>query len=210
MSGLRGRAIGGLLLTALLAGGCGDPSRVPDLSVSDAARGRWDPRASLVPHLAAVAASEDVQPGHPDANGRTDTTWCNRGFLRVAVHNDHDVLPLLDPDPRTGRPDPGWTSANDMVRNVRAAASAPDSTIERVDARTAQARADEGRSVLAGWFNPAGHGHVGHVVPSRAPYDPVAGPLLFETGAYVGVRTAEEAFGEDLAAVEYYVLPFAR
>lgn len=195
------------LLAALLLAACADDA--PRVAVSARAAGRWRTDASLARVIADVADDADVQPGFRDAHGARDTTWCNRGFARVATANGAAIARLYDPDPRTGAPSLEWTSANDLVRNARTAAADPTSGVARVDAATAQTMADAGRSVMAGWQNPAGHGHVATVLPARVPFDDAQGPVVFETGAYVGVRTAREAFPHAYDAVEYFVLPFA-
>jgi hypothetical protein len=123
----------------------------------------------------------DVQPGYPDANGNTNTTWCNRGAHRIATALGGDMTAFLD---KRGI---NWTTANMMYQN------AVDNAQE-VYGIEAQRIANDGGLVLAACYNPKGSGHVAIVCPDDEAYDDTLGPAVGETGAQCRITNSKLAF----------------
>ncbi|MDR2019494.1 MAG: hypothetical protein LBQ14_01865, partial [Treponema sp.] len=64
----------------------------------------------IVDKIQEVISRGDVQPGYPDANGNTKTTWCNRGANYIATELGGDMTAFLD---KRGI---NWTTANAMYQ----------------------------------------------------------------------------------------------
>ena len=153
-----------------------------------------------------VLSQDDVQPGYPDANGNTETTWCNRAAERILSNGGCDNSGILDANPHTGEPDIGWTSANEMADNAANAATDPNSGISEVQPEQAQNLANQGTPVFAVESNPGDHGHAGIVAPSTDNYNADSGPLIGQAGDRVGIFHASEAFNNP-DNVRYYTIP---
>jgi hypothetical protein len=136
----------------------------------------------------------DVQPGYPDANGNTKTTWCNRGIHRIATILGGDMTPFLDARGIN------WTTANDMYNNA-------DKNAGELSAREAQKRANDGDLILAACFNPKGSGHVAIVCPSDEEYDESLGPLVGETGAKCRITHSKMAFDKYGYKARFFIIP---
>lgn len=77
-----------------------------------------------------------------------------------------------------------------------------------VDAgRLAQEWANEGKPVVAVFYNPGGIGHVAMVIPSDEPYDPERGPAIAQAGeTNMNRGYLKDGFGRQrMGAVIYYV-----
>jgi hypothetical protein len=141
-----------------------------------------------------VIPDPDVQPGYPDANGSTKTTWCNRGAHRIAALLGGDMTAFLDARGIN------WTTANAMyhnaVRNAR-----------EVYGKEAQMRANNGELVLAACHNPGGSGHVAIVCPSDEEYAEELGPLVGETGAKCRIVHSRGAFEKYGYKARFFIIP---
>jgi hypothetical protein len=140
-----------------------------------------------------VLDDPDVQPGYPDANGNTNTTWCNRGAHRIATMLGGDMAPF---SPKGIN----WTTANMMYlyaeRNAR-----------ELSGREAQEAADSGGLVLAACYNPKGSGHVAIVCPAEKGYDEALGPLVGETGTKCRITNSKLAFEKYGYKARFFVIP---
>jgi GH24 family phage-related lysozyme (muramidase) len=148
-----------------------------------------------------VLDDDDVQPGSPDANGNTNTTWCNRAAHRILDNMGYDTSGILDNIPNTDTPHIGYTSANDMAENAANSADAPESGVVEVTEEDARELANQGIAILAVASNPNGHGHVGVVTPSDSEETQIG-----QAGSQVGIRSADDSFN-GLNEVHYYQLP---
>jgi hypothetical protein len=141
-----------------------------------------------------VLDDPDVQPGYPDANGNTNTTWCNRGLHRIATALGGDMTAFLD---KRGI---NWTTANMMYQN------AVDNARE-VYGIEAQRIANEGGLILAASYNPKGSCHVAIVCPDDEAYDEALGPLVGETGAQCRFTNSKLAFEKYGYKARFFVIP---
>jgi hypothetical protein len=148
----------------------------------------------LVEKIREAITRTDVQPGYPDANGRTDTTWCNRGANYIATELGFDMSPFLD---KRGI---GWTTANMMYQNALENA-------REVCGKEAQEIANAGGVVLAACCNPGGSGHVAVVCPSDEEYDELKGPLAGESGAKCRITHTKEAFERYGYQARFFIVP---
>jgi hypothetical protein len=148
----------------------------------------------VVDKIKDVIARKDVQPGYPDANGNTNTTWCNRGVHYIATELGGDMTPFLESRGIN------WTSANMMYQN------AVDHAKE-VYPRAAQAWANLGALVMAACYNPKGSGHVAMVCPTDAPYDDSQGPLVGESGAKCRITNSKLAFEKYGYQARFFIIP---
>jgi hypothetical protein len=148
----------------------------------------------IVDVIHAVLDDPDVQPGYPDANGNTKTTWCNRGVHRIATALGGDMTPFLD-----GR-GINWTTANAMYQNAVKNA-------REIYGKDARERANSGGLVLATCYNPRGSGHVAIVCPSDEEYDEALGPLVGETGAKCRITHSKMAFEKYGYKARFFVIP---
>jgi len=141
-----------------------------------------------------VIVRKDVQPGYPDANFNTKTTWCNRGANYIATELGFDMTPFLEPRGIN------WTTANKMYSNA-------EKNAKEIDGREAQEITNNGGLVLVACYNPSGSGHVAIVCPSDKAYDDTAGPLVGETGACCRITHAREAFERWGYKARFFVIP---
>ena len=139
-----------------------------------------------------VIAMDDVQPGFADANGNTNTTWCNRALHRMLVMLGGHADLLLE---RRGI---GWTNANAMASHART------NCRPALEPEAAQKIANEGRLVAAVAFNAVGRGHVALVCPMRG-YNAARGPLVGEAGLLNRIEHVDRAFFGLFP--EYYEIP---
>ena len=143
-----------------------------------------------------VIRMPDVQPGHPDANGNRNVTWCNRALHRILVNLGARAELILEPRGI------GWTNANAMVRNARANLG------ERIAPAAAQERANAGEFIIAVAENNQGPGHVEMCVYDTAPFNADRGPKMGGAGATNGFGHAVQRFGNRLfPTIEYYAVP---
>ena len=149
-----------------------------------------------------VINEPDTQPGYPDTNGNTNTTWCNRAGERICTELGYDTTSILNNSP-SGTPDIGWTSANNMADNAKIALQ--EGIIQEVNPSQAYDLANEGIVVLALQHNSTG-GHVGVVAPDINPYNPVIGPFIGQAGSQNGFFYASDSFAKNYE-IHYYVLP---
>ena len=142
----------------------------------------------------AVLKDKDVQPGFPDDNGNTNTTWCNRGANRIATNLGYDMSIFLH--------DRGinWTTANMMYENAVAKA-------KEIYAAEAQVMANAGDLILAASFNNNGPGHVAIVCPCIEDYNNEIGPLIAETGWKCRVTHSKYAFNIYKFEPRYFIIP---
>ncbi len=159
---------------------------------------------TLLNAINSVVAQPDVQPGYPDANGNTDTTWCNRAADRVMTDSGYDMSPLLQPNPANGQPDIAWTTANNMAQNAATAAANPNSGVTSLTAEEARNLANSGIPVLAVADNPSGAGHAAIVAPSQGNVT-----MIGQAGATNGVMPLTSGFGHLSDSVHFYRLPQA-
>jgi hypothetical protein len=142
-----------------------------------------------------VIARKDVQPGYPDANGRTEgVTWCNRAAHYIATELGGDMGPFLE---IRGI---GWTTANMMYENASRNA-------REIYGGEAQETANLGGLVLAACHNPRGSGHVAIVCPTEEEYDETLGPLVGEAGARCRITHSKFAFGVYGHKARFFVIP---
>jgi hypothetical protein len=153
-----------------------------------------DKAKKIVDVIRKVIGDPDVQPGYPDANGNTNTTWCNRGAHRIAAALGGDMGPFLAPQGIN------WTTANMMYQNAVENA-------KEIYGKEAQERANAGGLVLAACYNPHGSGHVAVVCPSAVPYDEARGPLVGETGARCRIINSRQAFERYGYKARFFVIP---
>jgi hypothetical protein len=158
-------------------------------------------RQLLLETVNSVVAMLDVQPRFPDANGNTDTTWCNRAANTILTNMGYDTSALLNRS--SGKPDIGYTNANSMAANAKTAANDPSSGVKEVSEKEARALAQKGVPVLALAANNNAqlHGHAGIVVP-----DDSDKTMIGQAGLYNGIFPVGDAFGILLPNVHYYVM----
>jgi len=150
----------------------------------------------IIDIINAVTSMADVQARYPDANGNTNTTWCNRALHRMLVRLNGRAELIIKPEGI------GWTSANTMVTLAR-------QNLTRIaDGKAAQAIANEGDLAIAMSFNPAGSGHVAIVCPDENVYDEMHGVLIGQAGLENGIMTLRRGFGSWMTVVEFYAVPF--
>jgi len=148
----------------------------------------------IIDKINEVIIRKDVQPGHPDANGNTKTTWCNRGANYIATELGFDMTPFLDSRGIN------WTNANAMYMNALNRA-------KEIYGKEAQERANEGELVLAACYNPNGSGHVAIVCPSDGEYDDALGPLVGESGARCRITYSKDAFEKWGYKARFFIIP---
>jgi hypothetical protein len=148
----------------------------------------------IVEKIKEVIVQKDVQPGYPDANGNTNTTWCNRGAHRIAVELGFDMEPFLESRGIN------WTTANAMYNNAVKNA-------KELYPREAQEIANDGGLVLAACYNPKGSGHVAIVCPAEEEYDDGLGPLVGESGARCRITHSKAAFEKYGYKSRFFVIP---
>jgi hypothetical protein len=148
----------------------------------------------IIDAIKKVIIDPDVQPGYPDANGRTNTTWCNRGAHRIAVMCGGDMTAFLDPRGIN------WTTANMMYQNT------VKNAVEIYGA-AAHNRALEGELILAACYNPSGPGHVAIVCPSEEEYNDTLGPLVGETGAKCRIAHSKMVFEKYGYTARFFIIP---
>ena len=146
-----------------------------------------------------VIVMKDVQPGSPDANGRTHwdngspVTWCNRALHRILVMLGGQVDLILEPKGIN------WTNANAMVKNAR-------ENCQRVEKpEDAQNLANMGHLVIAVAHNPRGSGHVEMVVFDDVPFQAARGPRVGGAGTVNGIGYVRPRFAS--LDVEFYEIP---
>ena len=172
------------------------------LERTPAALGHDQDAKRLLDTIRAVVAMKDVQPGYPDANGRTDTTWCNRAANRILTTIGYDTSALLNLNKSSGKPDIGYTGANAMATNAKSAARNRASGVKEVSEEEARSLARAGVPVLAVATNSSGHGHVGIVAPNDGDVTKIG-----QAGSRNGVFSVGSAFGSLSPSVHYYALP---
>ena len=148
----------------------------------------------IVDVIKKVITDPDVQPGYPDANGNTKTTWCNRGANRIAETLGFDMRPFLEARGID------WTTANMMYHNAL-------SNAVEIYGLDAQKQANDGGLVLASCYNPGGSGHVAIVCPSDEEYDNSLGPLVGETGARCRITHSKLAFEKYGYTPQFFIIP---
>jgi hypothetical protein len=136
----------------------------------------------------------EVQPGYPDANGNTKTTWCNRAAHLIAMGCGGDMGPFLE---ARGI---GWTTANAMYLNAEKNAA-------EISAACAQEAANAGKLVLAACFNSKGSGHVAIVCPAEEEFNPGYGPLVGEAGAKCRITHSKNAFEQYGHTARFFLIP---
>ena len=116
------------------------------------------------------------------------TSHCNEATYDIAQRTGANTAPLGD-----GRA----YLANTQVRNLEAAAKTPGSGSRKVELNEAQGYANQGRTTVLGWIDPAG-GH-GHTVTVRADANGLAlNPTLAQVGGRNpgnGEYTFRQSFG---------------
>jgi hypothetical protein len=148
----------------------------------------------IIDKINEVIKRKDVQPGYPNANGDTNTTWCNRGANYIATELGFDMKPFLEPRGIN------WTSANTMYLLA-------NKNGNEVDGEAAQSIANQGELVLAACYNSKGSGHVAIVCPSEEEYDKTIGPLVGESGARCRITHCKEAFAKWGYQARYFIIP---
>jgi len=141
-----------------------------------------------------VISDPDVQPGYPDANGNTNTTWCNRGANRIVEALGGDMKKFLEPRGIN------WTYANDIYNNAIEYA-------KEVTAAEAQVLANDGGLVLAACHNVKGSGHVAIVCPGVEEFNNDLGPLVGETGARCRITHSKLAFEKWGYICRFFIIP---
>jgi hypothetical protein len=140
-----------------------------------------------------VIRMPDVQPGVADANGNTNTTWCNRALHRMLVMLGGHADLILEPKGIN------WTTANRMVIQARG------NIRDQIQPENAQTLANEGRLIAAMAHNPRGPGHVELVVFDAEPFIASRGPKVGGAGAVNGIRYVRPRFAN--LDVEFYEIP---
>ena len=148
----------------------------------------------IIEKIKEVIVRKDVQPGYPDANGRTNTTWCNRCVNYIAAELGFDMRPFLD---MRGI---GWTTANMMYENAVKNA-------KEVYGIEAQEYANRGELILAACFNSQGSGHVAIVCPSIEEYNNDLGPLVGEAGVRCRITHSKVAFEKWGYKARFFIIP---
>jgi hypothetical protein len=156
-----------------------------------------DKAEKIVKKIQEVIVRKDVQPGYPDANGNTNTTWCNRGANYIATELGYDMTPFLD---KRGI---NWTTANMMYHSA-------EGNAREIYGKEAQETANSGGLVLAACYNPKGSGHVAIVCPSPEEYDDAIGPLVGESGAKCRITHSKFAFEKYGYKARFFVIPEKR
>ncbi|MDR0720496.1 MAG: hypothetical protein LBF78_12735 [Treponema sp.] len=153
-----------------------------------------DQARKIVEKIREVIIRRDVQPGYPDANGNTKTTWCNRGANYIATELGFDMTPFLD---KRGI---NWSTANAMYQNAVQNA-------QEIYGRAAQDWANSGGLALAACYNSKGSGHVAVVCPSDEEYDETLGPLVGESGARCRITHSKLAFEKYGYKARFFIIP---
>jgi hypothetical protein len=153
-----------------------------------------DAAKKIIDVIERVIKDPDVQPGYPDANGNTKTTWCNRGANRIAQILGGDMSPFLEPRGIN------WTTANTMFNNAVKNA-------KEISGSEAQQMANDGGLVLVACHNPKGPGHVAIVCPSSAVFNAELGPLVGETGSSCRITHSKKAFEKWGFEARFFVIP---
>jgi hypothetical protein len=148
----------------------------------------------IIDKIKEVIIRKDVQPGYPDANGNTNTTWCNRAAHYIATELGFDMSPFLAPKGIN------WTTANTMYDNAVKNA-------KEVYPREAQIIANDGGLILAACYNPKGSGHVAIVCPADEEYDESLGPLVGESGAKCRITHSKMAFEKYGYKARFFIIP---
>jgi RHS repeat-associated protein len=163
-----------------------------------------------------VIDQPQYQPGYPTWAGinvqglpavpgaQAGVTWCNAAANSILVQSGVNTTPLLSMNPKTEKPDIGYTSANQMAANAATAALNPNSGVISVPPELAQYLASQGSLVLAAAQNTNGSGHVGIVAPSSDPYNAQQGPLVGQAGAVNTMASAQASFAG--LQVSYYLM----
>jgi hypothetical protein len=164
-----------------------------------------DSSTTLLNKINSVIAQPDVQPGYPDANGKTKTTWCNRAAYRIVTDMDYDMSAVLTRNRDTGEPDINWTTANDLAKQAAKASKEPNSgVIEILTAEEARNLANSGVPVLAAADNPnpKRSGHVAVLAPSQANVT-----MVGQAGSKMGVMPLNSGFSRLSNRVHFYRFP---
>jgi len=148
----------------------------------------------IIEEIKKVITDPDVQPSYPDANGNTNTTWCNRGANRIAEALGGDMRSFLDARGIN------WTSANMMYQNAV-------NNAKEIYGVEAQRLANEGQLVLAACYNTSGSGHVAIVCPAEEEFDNDLGPLVGETGARCRITHSKLAFEKWGYKARFFIIP---
>lgn len=143
----------------------------------------------------------DVQPGFPDANGRTNVTWCNRAAMRIIDRLGYDYSKVLNKNPYNNQPDINWTKANDLATNVNLQSKISGSGYEKIKRKEARNFANQGIPILAAANNSNGSGHVGIVAPTQNQED----LLIGQAGSKNGIFSIDSCFGS--LTVHLYTIP---
>ena len=130
-----------------------------------------------------VVNEKDVQPNYTNEYG-TKGTWCNKALDRMLSRLGIEHIMILNANPKTGKPDIGWTSANDMAKNLDKAAKEGKGVKLLTNGEEAQKYANKGYAVVAAWYNNNGSGHVALVIPNTKKYDDSFGPKIAQAGSH--------------------------
>jgi hypothetical protein len=141
-----------------------------------------------------VINDPDVQAGYPDANGNTNTTWCNRGANRIGETLNGAMRSFLEPRGIN------WTTANAMFQNAVKNA-------KEITGAEAQQMANDGGLVLAACHNTKGSGHVAIVCPNEEPFSNELGPMVGETGSRCRIIHSKLAFEKWGFEARFFVIP---
>jgi RHS repeat-associated protein len=152
---------------------------------------------ALLANIQSTIALPQYQPGYPDTNGNTDTTWCNAAANHILVNAGVNTNPVLNNIPGTTTPSIDWTNANSLLSNI---GSSPQ--WGSLTAGQAYNRANLGLPVLAGATGSPGH--VGIVAPSSQPFNAALGPMIGQAGTTNGIFPAASSFTQPLSSVHYY------
>jgi RHS repeat-associated protein len=196
------------------------PASSPPSSLAAAEYAQQQQAAAAAQQLTAriddVINQPQSQPGYPTWSGinvqglpavpgaQPGVTWCNAAANAILVRSGVNTSVLLSPNPKTGSPSIGYTSANQMAANAAAAALNPNSGVISVTPELAQYLAGQGSMVLAAAQSANGHGHVGVVAPSNLPYNAGQGPLIGQAGAVNSIASAQASFAG--LEVAYYLM----